>query len=31
VENPKNLEGVKVGQQIDITYTEALIIEVLAK
>jgi hypothetical protein len=29
VDNPKNLEGVKVGQQIDITYTEAVILEVL--
>jgi hypothetical protein len=28
-DNPKNLEGVKVGQQIDITYTEAVIVEVL--
>jgi hypothetical protein len=28
-DNPKNLEGVKVGQQIDITYTEAVILEVL--
>jgi len=29
VDNPKNLEGVKVGQQIDITYTEAVMLEVL--
>jgi hypothetical protein len=28
-DNPKNLEGVKVGQQIDITYTEAVVVEVL--
>jgi hypothetical protein len=31
VENPKNLDGVKVGQQIDITYTEAVVVEVLPK
>jgi hypothetical protein len=30
-DNPKNLAGVKVGQQIDITYTEAVIVEVLPK
>src|SRR5262245_46980576 len=28
-DDPKNLEGVKVGQQIDITYTEAVMVEVL--
>ena len=28
VENPKNLEGVKVGDKIDITYTQAAIISV---
>jgi hypothetical protein len=29
-DNPRNLDGVKVGQQIDITYTEAVMLEVLA-
>ena len=28
VENPKNLEGVKVGDQVEITYTQALAISV---
>jgi Cu/Ag efflux protein CusF len=28
VENPKNLEGVKVGDQVDVTYTEALLLKV---
>jgi hypothetical protein len=28
VENPKNLEGVKVGDKIDITYTQALLAEI---
>ena len=28
VENPKNLEGVKVGDKVDITYTQALVISV---
>jgi len=28
VENPKNLEGVKVGDKVDITYTQALAVSV---
>ena len=28
VENPKNLEGVKVGDKIDITYTQAAVISI---
>ena len=28
VENPKNLEGVKVGDKVDITYTQALVVNV---
>jgi hypothetical protein len=28
VENPKNIEGVKVGDKIDITYTQAALVEV---
>ena len=28
VENPKNLEGVKVGDKVDITYTQALVVSV---
>jgi Cu/Ag efflux protein CusF len=28
VENPKNLEGVKVGDKVEITYTQALAISV---
>jgi Cu/Ag efflux protein CusF len=28
VENPKNLEGVKVGDKVQITYTQALAISV---
>ncbi len=31
VENVKNLEGVKVGQQIDITYTEAILLGVVVE
>lgn len=31
VENVKNLEGVKVGQQIDITYTEAILMGVVVE
>jgi hypothetical protein len=28
IENPKNLEGVKAGDKIDITYTQAAVVEV---
>ena len=28
VEDPKNLQGVKVGDQVEITYTQALAISV---
>ena len=28
VDNPKNLEGVKVGDKIDITYTQAAVLSV---
>jgi hypothetical protein len=28
VENPKNMEGVKVGDKVQITYTQALAISV---
>jgi Cu/Ag efflux protein CusF len=28
VQNPKNLEGVKVGDTVDVTYTEALLVKV---
>jgi Cu/Ag efflux protein CusF len=28
VENPKNLEGVKVGDQVEVTYTAALVVSV---
>jgi Cu/Ag efflux protein CusF len=30
VDDPKNLQGVKVGDQVEITYTQALAISVAA-